>query len=227
MRAARRLPRQHQRDLDVPRPLRATPRGRGRPTTRSSAPPRACSRWPRSRPCRTRSTGSSSSRSRSVTKIAGGIAAQRHPRPGRVPRQLPLRAGPQRRGGRGAAGRALRRARRAARSTPTRRPARSPSGPRVDALVAAGELVRAPKQAWTPVAEFGLAGLPAVNFGPGDPAQAHRRDESVEIAALVRAYEVLERFAREGCPGLAGAADVPVRPPRRGQAAAARRRRRT
>jgi succinyl-diaminopimelate desuccinylase len=69
------------------------------------------------------------------------------------------------------------------------------SGPRVDALVAAGELVRAPKQAWTPVAEFGLAGLPAVNFGPGDPAQAHRRDESVEIAALVRAYEVLERFA--------------------------------
>ena len=71
------------------------------------------------------------------------------------------------------------------------------SGPRVDALVAAGGLVRAPKQAWTPVAEFGLAGLPAVNFGPGEPAQAHRRDESVEIAALVRAYEVLERFASE------------------------------
>jgi succinyl-diaminopimelate desuccinylase len=71
------------------------------------------------------------------------------------------------------------------------------SGPRVDALVAAGDLIRAPKQAWTPVAEFGLAGLPAVNFGPGDPAQAHRRDESVEIAALVRSYEVLERFASE------------------------------
>ncbi len=69
------------------------------------------------------------------------------------------------------------------------------SGPRVDALVAAGGLTRAPKQAWTPVAEFGLAGLDAVNFGPGDPAQAHRRDESVEIAALVRAYEILERFA--------------------------------
>jgi succinyl-diaminopimelate desuccinylase len=69
------------------------------------------------------------------------------------------------------------------------------SGPRVDALVAAGDLVRAPKQAWTPVAEFGLAGLPAVNFGPGDPAQAHRRDESVEIAALARAYDVLARFA--------------------------------
>jgi succinyl-diaminopimelate desuccinylase len=70
------------------------------------------------------------------------------------------------------------------------------SGPLVDALIAAGDLVRAPKQAWTPVAEFGLAGLEAVNFGPGDPQQAHRRDESVEIAALVRAHDVLERFAR-------------------------------
>ena len=64
-----------------------------------------------------------------------------------------------------------------------------------EALIAAGGLVRAPKQAWTPVAEFGVAGLPAVNFGPGDPAQAHRRDESVEVAALVRSHEVLERFA--------------------------------
>ena len=69
------------------------------------------------------------------------------------------------------------------------------TGPRVDALVAAGDLVRAPKQAWTPVAEFGLAGIPAVNFGPGDPVQAHRRDESVEIAALARAHTVLERLA--------------------------------
>jgi succinyl-diaminopimelate desuccinylase len=69
------------------------------------------------------------------------------------------------------------------------------SGPRVDALVAAGDLARAPKQAWTPVAEFGLAGIPAVNFGPGDPVQAHRRDESVEIAALERAYAVLARLA--------------------------------
>ena len=52
-----------------------------------------------------------------------------------------------------------------------------------------------PKQAWTPVAEFAQAGYPGVNFGPGDPAQAHRRDESVAVAALVRAHRVLEAFA--------------------------------
>ncbi|HWM11450.1 MAG TPA: succinyl-diaminopimelate desuccinylase [Solirubrobacteraceae bacterium] len=68
------------------------------------------------------------------------------------------------------------------------------SNPRARALIAAGGLFVAPKQAWTPVAEFGQAGLDAVNFGPGDPPQAHTREESVEIAALVRAYEVLERF---------------------------------
>jgi succinyl-diaminopimelate desuccinylase len=69
------------------------------------------------------------------------------------------------------------------------------ANPRAQALIEAGDLRVAPKQAWTPVAEFGAAGLDAVNFGPGAPEQAHRRDESVEIAALVRAYEVLEAFA--------------------------------
>jgi succinyl-diaminopimelate desuccinylase len=67
--------------------------------------------------------------------------------------------------------------------------------PRARALIAAGGLFVAPKQAWTPVAEFGQAGLDAVNFGPGEPAQAHARGESVEIAALVRTYRVLEAFA--------------------------------
>jgi succinyl-diaminopimelate desuccinylase len=67
--------------------------------------------------------------------------------------------------------------------------------PLARALIAAGDLPVAPKQAWTPVAEFARAGFPAVNFGPGAPAQAHRADESVEIAALVRAVRVLEAFA--------------------------------
>ena len=53
----------------------------------------------------------------------------------------------------------------------------------------------AAKQAWTPVAEFGLAGLDAINFGPGEPSQAHSVGESVRIDALVEAYRVLEAFA--------------------------------
>ena len=65
----------------------------------------------------------------------------------------------------------------------------------LDAFVAGGGLAMEPKQAWTPVAEFGLAGYDAVNFGPGSPAQAHRRDESVEIAALVRCARLLDAFA--------------------------------
>ena len=36
-----------------------------------------------------------------------------------------------------------------------------------------------------------------MNFGPGDPPQAHTRDESIAVAALVRGYRVLERFAAE------------------------------
>jgi succinyl-diaminopimelate desuccinylase len=60
---------------------------------------------------------------------------------------------------------------------------------------ATGDLAVEPKQAWTPVAEFAAAGVDAVNFGPGDPKYAHRRDEQVAVDALVRSYETLERFA--------------------------------
>jgi len=51
-----------------------------------------------------------------------------------------------------------------------------------------------PKQAWTPVAEFGLAGIDAVNLGPGDPGYAHRDDERVSAGALAWCVEVLTAF---------------------------------
>jgi succinyl-diaminopimelate desuccinylase len=76
--------------------------------------------------------------------------------------------------------------------------ANAPSGavsvdiPLVERLVQIAGARVLPKQAWTPVAEFTAVGLPAINFGPGSPAQAHRPDESVEIAALVRSYQALE-----------------------------------
>ena len=69
------------------------------------------------------------------------------------------------------------------------------TGPLVDRLIAAGDgLTLAPKQAWTPVAELTAAGVDAINFGPGRPLYAHRRDEQVEVEALVKSYNTLERF---------------------------------
>jgi succinyl-diaminopimelate desuccinylase len=61
-------------------------------------------------------------------------------------------------------------------------------------LIAATGAPAQPKQAWTPVAEFAAAGIEAVNFGPGDPAFAHRVDERISTAALVRAHEILGSF---------------------------------
>jgi succinyl-diaminopimelate desuccinylase len=52
----------------------------------------------------------------------------------------------------------------------------------------------APKQAWTPVAQFTEQGIDAINYGPGLTAYAHRQDEQVPIVNLVAAYDTLERF---------------------------------
>ncbi len=68
--------------------------------------------------------------------------------------------------------------------------------PLVSALVDAGAREVQPKQAWTNVADFTAHGIDAVNFGPGHTRYAHRRDEQVEIVALVHAYETLERLVR-------------------------------
>ena len=52
----------------------------------------------------------------------------------------------------------------------------------------------APKQAWTPVAQFAEQGIDAINFGPGATRFAHRVDEQVPVANLHAAYETLARF---------------------------------
>lgn len=75
------------------------------------------------------------------------------------------------------------------------------SNPLVERLRRAGGLALGPKQAWTPVAEFATAGIDAVNFGPGDPRYAHHDDERVDIAALVRSYELLRAFLAAGEDG--------------------------
>jgi succinyl-diaminopimelate desuccinylase len=66
--------------------------------------------------------------------------------------------------------------------------------PLVTRLRAAGRLDVRPKQAWTPVAEFGMVGVDAVNLGPGDPRYAHTDDEQVSGTALVRAHAIVSAF---------------------------------
>ena len=209
-RAARRLPGQHQRDVDVPRPLgplRAPVAGRQRDRARRR---RRSPRSPRRRAEPHSFDGPRVRRGGDRHADRRRDRGQRDPRPRRVPRQLPLRPRPQRRRGRGAAARELcaghgelridsqRAVRAGGRRQPARRRAASPPAAlarRAQAGLDAGRRVRR----WP--------ALDAVNFGPGEPAQAHRRDESVAIAALVRAlrgpgavraHEALPR-ARPAC----------------------------
>jgi succinyl-diaminopimelate desuccinylase len=69
--------------------------------------------------------------------------------------------------------------------------------PLVQSLLKAGVAGAAPKQAWTDVARLALYNIAAINFGPGENAQAHQKNESTSVKLVEEGYRIFERWFAE------------------------------
>ncbi|MBJ8343632.1 succinyl-diaminopimelate desuccinylase [Antrihabitans sp. YC2-6] len=66
-------------------------------------------------------------------------------------------------------------------------------------IAAAGGEVRA-KYGWTDVSRFAALGIPAVNYGPGDPNLAHKPEEHVPVAQITEVTRVLRQYLASEAP---------------------------
>jgi succinyl-diaminopimelate desuccinylase len=66
--------------------------------------------------------------------------------------------------------------------------------PEAKAFVAAVGTSVHPKYGWTDVARFSELGIPAVNYGPGDPNKAHADDESLPASQIYACETGLRNF---------------------------------
>jgi succinyl-diaminopimelate desuccinylase len=66
--------------------------------------------------------------------------------------------------------------------------------PAARAFLAATGAEPVAKYGWTDVSRFAALGIPAINFGPGDPNLAHTRDEHVHIGRITRCTDLLRRY---------------------------------
>ena len=66
-----------------------------------------------------------------------------------------------------------------------------------DLLAAVGGTAM-PKYGWTDVARFSALGIPAVNYGPGDPLKAHADDERVAVEQITACERGLRAWLTKG-----------------------------
>ena len=70
--------------------------------------------------------------------------------------------------------------------------------PEAVAFLAATKSQARPKYGWTDVARFSALGIPAVNFGPGDPSKAHADDEAVPVSQIYACESALRAWLSVG-----------------------------